>query len=89
MLILYGMRSDGIGHIWVADGYDILKVYEVYVKEFEGGELGFADRTIHRVLTHMRWGLAGNYDGYFDGNVFSPDNLTPKYEDVHFIASYK
>lgn len=88
ILFVYGLTDANIGHVWVADGYDILKVYEVYVKEFENGELGFADRTIHRVLTSMRWGWGGDHDGYYNGSVFAPRSPDEKLERVKYIASY-
>lgn len=88
ILMVYGMTDYNMGHVWVADGYDILKAHVVYTKQFEDGNWGYDERIDHRVLTHMRWGWDGEYDGYYNGSVFLPRGSQEIYRDVKFVASY-
>ena len=79
---------NGLGHAWVADGYDFYDEngqYRTYDKETDtfSNWMNYYRRTIS---IHMRWGWYGQDDGYYSGNVF---RVNSDYYDRHiqFVAS--
>ena len=85
LIFVYGYDKVNGGHAWFADGYDILKTYEVYATASATGEYEKRYRYNHRVMTYMHWGLDGSYDGYYIGNVFTPGPYN--YDtDINYVA---
>lgn len=81
-------NPNGIGHTWVADGYDFYDVngeyrtHDIETDEFSNW-MPYHQRTIS---IHMRWGWSGQDDGYYSGDVF---RVNSDYYDryVRFVAS--
>lgn len=81
----------GVGHIWVGDGYEYIKVSETkwewdYHKNL--WNLLYANQITEYGYTHFVWGYEGDGDGYFSGVVFNVQGIsytTPYYLPVKYI----
>ena len=86
LIVVYGRDLNKGGHVWFADGYDILHTHEVYAAASATGEYERRERYNHRVMTYMHWGWDGSYDGFYSGNVFSPGEFNFN-TGVEYVAS--
>lgn len=65
------------GHAWVADGY---KDYQLYRDTYNLAQIGFGYEYSHSELIeeyhalHINWGWNGIYNGYFNFNIYDPNN---------------
>lgn len=77
LLLMIGYKAGGPGHAWVLDGYTRAEYYE-YMYHSEPGAPLVLDEIfgpLYETLYHLNWGWHGNYNGYFDFNVFNPKDV--------------
>ena len=77
IVVLLGMNEDlNAGHVWVVDGLKKISIlYTAWTRDLGSTyweELSQSTSTIE--YYHHNWGLDGNCNGYFNKNVFDPNN---------------
>jgi hypothetical protein len=77
IVVLLGMNESlNTGHVWVVDGLKKISIlYTAWCREFGSvrwEEISQSTSTIE--YYHHNWGWDGNCNGYFNKNVFDPNN---------------
>lgn len=81
------------GHAWVCDGYEYIKTE---VKKYESDPPAAGTNIYNwklvstsyeeKMLSYMRWGWHGRFDGWYASTVLDPRNIGDKYIDVRYVA---
>ena len=72
LLLMLGKTNSNVGHLWIASGYDFLKIH-VYDATWDYTNKKWIEHQNFdkiRSMTYMNWGWDGLDDGFYLDNVF-------------------